>query len=204
MNFKNKEKTGFTIIEVLFSIVVLSLIMVTILMFQKNIFLLNSRSQGNLAVQQEGRKAVKSMTKEFRSISQSSIGSYPISVASDNAFTFYTDADGDGLKERIKYFMNGTTLMRAELKPTGDPAAYVEGNEVVSEFVHDVANGGSPVFSYYDSSYDGSGAPLAAPVNILSIRLIKTDLILDANGAGEPGPVTFTFQVVMRNLKDNL
>ena len=120
MNFTKNKKTGFTIVEVLFSIVILSLVALTILMFQKNIFLLNSRSQGNLAVQQEGRKVIKSMTKEFRSISQSNVGSYPISVASDNAFTFYTDADADGLKERIRYFMNGTTLMmRSEERRVG-------------------------------------------------------------------------------------
>lgn len=204
MDFINKKKTGFTLIEALFSVFVLSLITGAVMMFQKNIFLLNSRSQGNLAVQVEGRNAIKTMTKEFRSISQSSEGAYPISVASSNSFTFYTNADGDGLKERIRYFMNGTTLMRAELIPTGDPVVYDEGNEVVADFVHDTANGGNPIFSYYDSNYDGSGAPLADPVNILDIRLIKTDLIIDANGPAEPGLITFTFQVVMRNLKDNL
>ena len=202
MILKNKQ-LGFTLIEVLVGVFVLGLLVVSIGVFQKNIFFLENLSKSSLEIQQEGRKAIKEMTKEIRSISTSSTGTYPIDTASQNSFTFYSDIDDDGLKERVRYFLEGTTLKKGELKPTGNPVTYDDNNETVVDFVRNIANT-NPIFSYYDSSYDGSGAPIAYPIDIASIRLVKVELVIDGNGSSAPVPVTFTFQVTMRNLKDNL
>ena len=199
-----KDKNGFTIIEILTSIFVLSLIVLLIGSFQKNVFSLNSIIQSGLTVQQEGRKALKTIIPEIRSISSSSTGSYPLAEVQQNSIIFYSDIDGDGLKERLRYFLDGNILKRGVLKPTGDPAQYILGNEAVSEFVHEIANGATDIFNYYDTNYDGATDPLLYPINILNVRLIEITLIIDGNGSRPPVPVTLKSKASMRNLKDNL
>ncbi len=202
MTVKNKQ-LGFTLIEVLVGLFVLGLLAVSVGAFQKNIFFLEGFSRGSLIAQQEGRNAIKEMTKEIRSISSSSTGTYPIDTASQNSFTFYSDIDDDGLKERVRYFLDGTILKKGVLKPVGDPVVYDDNNEVVTDFVRDVINT-NPIFSYYDSNYDGLTPPMTYPIDLASIRLVKIELTIDKNGSRAPSPMTFTFQVTMRNLKDNL
>jgi competence protein ComGC len=201
---KIKSKNGFTIVEVLTSVFVLSLIVLLVGSFQKNVFSLNSIIQSGLTIQQEGRKALKTIIPEIRSISSSSAGAYPLAEVQQNSITFYSDIDGDGLKERLRYFLDGDILKRGVLKPTGSPAQYILENEVVTEFVHNIANGTTSIFSYYDTNYDGMTDPLSDPVNILDVRLVEVTLIMDGNGSKSPAPVTLKSKASMRNLKDNL
>jgi len=201
---KKRNKNAFTLIEVLTVVFVLSLIVLLVAAFQKNVFSLNSIIQSGLTAQQEGRQALKTIIPEIRSISPSSTGSYPLAEVQANSLTFYSDIDDDGLKERLRYFLDGDILKRGVLKPTGDPAQYVLDNEVVTEFVHDITNGATSIFSYYDTNYDGTTDPLSDPVNILDVRLIEITLIIDGNGSNPPEAITLKSKASMRNLKDNL
>jgi len=70
--------------------------------------------------------------------------------------------------------------------------------------VHGVVNGSTPVFTYYNSSYNGNTPPLTLPVSILDVRLIKISIITDDDPSKPPSPINVTTQVSFRNLKDNL
>jgi hypothetical protein len=74
----------------------------------------------------------------------------------------------------------------------------------MTEMVHNITNGNSGIFSYYDSSYDGTTAALTTPVTISAIRLVKVSLVIDADPGKSPTAVTITTQTSIRNLKDNL
>jgi len=65
--------------------------------------------------------------------------------------------------------------------------------------------GGNPLFSYYDSNYNGSGNPLTQPVNINVIRFIKINLTVlkDVTPTGS-GTFTVSSGASIRNLKTNL
>jgi len=132
------------------------------------------------------------------------LGSYPIETAGITAFTFFSDINSDGLKERIRYFLSGTTLMKGVIVPLGSPLQYLSNTEVLTEIVHNVRNGSTPIFTYYDSSYNGSTSPLSQPVSILSVRLVMITLILEGDPNRQPAPITVTTEVSIRNLKDNL
>ena len=204
MTYKfTKKNKGFTVVEILVTLFILTLIGIAVVNFQIDIFSLNRISNNNLVIQEDARQALKNMTAEIRSMSPGNDGSYPISLAATSSLTFYDDADNDSLNERIHYYLSGTTLKKGTLKPTGSPLAYT-GTETTKEIVHNIANATTSIFSYYDTSYDGTSAALAQPVNILSIRLVKVNLIIDDNLLKSPPPLNMTTQVSIRNIKDNL
>lgn len=206
MTFQSQQKinSGFSIIEVIAVIFILSLIGVAVVVFQNDVFSINTIISNSLAAQDEARRTLKMMTNEIRPLSSSSIGAYPIVEAGPTSFIFYTDIDNDQLKERVRYFLDGTILKKGVIKPSGDPLVYNPANEIISEAIHDVANGATPIFNYYDANYDGASSPLAQPVDLLAVRLIKITIVIDRDSNKAPGPITLTTQVSMRNLKDNL
>lgn len=201
---KHDSKSGFTLIEVLVSMFILTLMGLAIYSFQKNIFSFNRIISSGLTVQYEAQRALKSMSAEIRTASPSSLGAYAVVQTATSSFTFYSNIDSDSFKERIRYFIDGTTLKKGVIKPFGTPLTYNPTNEVISELVHDVAIVATSTFSYYDANYDGTTQPLAEPVNIVAIRLVKITIVIDKDPQAPPGPLTLTTQISMRNLKDNL
>lgn len=205
MQYKSFQKSlGFSIIELIISISIMLLIGFTIWIFQKNIFSSNNTISGDVIAQNDVHRAFKEITSEIRSASFSSLGAYPIDNATTTSFIFYSDIDDDGVKERIRYFLDGTIFKKGTLKPSGNPLIYNPTNETISETIHDVDNGTTPIFNYYDTNYDGFTSSLTNPINILAIRLIKITVIIDHDPSKLPSPITFTTQVSIRSLKDNL
>ncbi len=207
MNFfqnRYNSKSGFTVIEILVSIFILTLIGLAVFSFAKNIFSLNRITSDSLTAQGEARRALKSMSAEIRTASPSSLGAYALAQTATSSFTFYSNVDNDSLKERIRYFLDGTTLKRGIIKPSGTPLTYNPANEVISELIHDVANATTSIFSYYDENYDGTTQALIEPINISNVRLVKITVVIDKNPQKSLGPMTLTTQISMRNLKDNL
>lgn len=206
MNLSNHSKfqKGFSVIELLVAIFVLTLIGMAVFVFQKDIFFLNRFLTSSLGAREEARRTLKMITAEVREASPSSIGAYPIAEANSTSFVFYSNIDSDSLKERVRYFLDRTTLKKGVIKPSGNPLSYDPATEAISEVIHDVANGATPIFSYYDTNYDGTTPPLGEPVDIPSIRLVKITILIDKDPLQPPAAIILTTQVSMRNLKDNL
>lgn len=196
--------SGFSVIEALVAIFVVTLVATAVGTFQKDVFALNRIFSSSLIAQDEARRALKTMSATVRSASPSSTGAYALAHVATSSLTFYSNVDGDPLKERIRYFLDGTVLKRGVTKPSGNPLTYNPADETIGELVHDVVNGTTPVFSYYDTTYDGTTPALAEPIDIAVVRLAKITIVIDREPSAPPGPVTLTTQVSMRNLKDNL
>lgn len=203
LNYQN-HKSGFSMIEVMAGVFILTLIGFVIYAFQKNVFSLNRIISSSLTAQNEARRALKIMSAEIRTASPSSLGAYAIAQATASSFTFYSDIDGDSLKERVRYFVEGAILKKGIIKPSGAPLVYNPANEIVSALIHDVANDVTSIFSYYDTDYDGTTQPISEPVNISVVRLVKIYVLIDKNALAPPAPIAVTTQISMRNLKDNL
>lgn len=195
---------AFSLVEIIIVIFVLLLISIAVWTFQSNVFSLNNIISGNITAQEEARSSFKMITAEIRSASPSSTGAYSLSEAGVNSFTFYSDIDDDGLKERIRYFLSSSILKKGIIKPSGNPLVYDPDNEETTEIIHNVYNDTTPIFDYYDANYDGTTDPLVQPVNISAIRLVKITVIVNSASLEAPIFTTFTTQVSMRNLKDNL
>jgi prepilin-type N-terminal cleavage/methylation domain-containing protein len=201
---KNNLQAGFTLTEILVVSFILVIVGIAIVNFQIDLFSLNKVSSDNIVVQEEARRVLKALTAEARGMSPSNMGAYALAEIGTSTITFYTNTDNDTLQERVRYFLAGTTLKKGVIEPTGTPLTYNTNNEVIREVVHDIANGTTSIFTFFDTNYDGTSPALSEPINLPSIRLIKINLIIDRDPLKLPAPLSMTTQVSMRNLKDNL
>lgn len=199
------KQAGFGLVEVIVVASILAFLTFSIGVFGKDIFSINSFVQFGLTNQNEGRKILRPFVSEVRSASQSSLGSYPIATAATSTFTFYTDTDSDGIKERIRYFLDDDELKKGIIIPEGNPLTYDDGSEDVENVIHHVVST-STIFRYYDESYDGtaSSTPLDFPVLVSDIRLVEIIVSIDSDPNRPPEPSTVNTKVSIRNLKNNL
>lgn len=209
LNMKNKfqqkinnEVSGFTLVETLFGLSIFILIVLLMTFFSRNVWIYNSFISGGLVETDAGRQVLKTVTSEIRTASSANTGAYVIAVANPSSFIFYSDIDNDGLKERVRYFLSGTSFQKGVIKPTGSPLTYNVANEKISTLIDKLTN--SILFEYYDRNYDGTGSPLPSPISIPDIRLVKITIIIDKDPNRPPAAMTFSTQVSIRNLKDNL
>ncbi|MFA6077194.1 MAG: prepilin-type N-terminal cleavage/methylation domain-containing protein [Candidatus Paceibacterota bacterium] len=202
-NTKNKKSMrGFTLIEILVSVAIFAVIIGVLTLFSRNVWIYNTFISSGFNNSDVGRQLLKTMVSEIRTASTADTGAYIISAATASSFTFYSDIDNDGLKEKVRYFLTGTTLQKGVIKPTGSPLTYNALNENISTLANNITS--ASIFDYYDKNYDGTTAPLTFPVDIPAIRLIKIIITMDQDPNRPPTPMTLSTQVSLRNLKDNL
>ncbi len=203
-NNKQKKylKSGFTLVEVIIVLAIMSALVTVVSTFQKDVFSLNFNIQSQLNAQLDARHLIKVMVTELRKTSPSISGAYPIELASSTGVTFYADVGNNGSIDRIRYFLSGSTIRKGVITPVGN--VYNAGSEVLTTIMNSVvASSTLPIFQYYSSSYDGTTVPLSVPVDIASIRLVKINIIIDNDPNRSPVPLVVTSNVTLRNLKDN-
>lgn len=202
------KKSGFSIIEFIFAIVIATLIIFIITLFAKNIISLNTSAQSSMTAMLESRKILSVMVAEVRSTVPSALGSYPIESASTSTVIFFADVNSDNIADRIRYFIDPVTkksVRRGVVLATGEPPSYNPGSETFSTLVTDLSNGTSTaLFEYYNGSYAGTSSPLSIPVSIPAIRLIKITIKIERDPSRAPELMTLSSQAELRNLKDNL
>lgn len=199
---KLNTKKGFTLIETLVGVLIFVMIMLAISMFSRNTWIYNSFISAGLNNSSSITKVLKTMSSEIRTASTAETGAYVISNATATSFTFYSDIDSDGAKEKIRYFLSGNLMRKGVTEPTGSPFTYNPANEVITTLIPNVNN--STNFEYFDKNYDGTTPPLSFPVDISSIRLVKINITIDNDPNKAPTANVFSTQISIRNLKDNL
>lgn len=194
---------GFTLIEIVIVCAIIVLLAVVVSGLGRDIFLNNYFLQKSLVAEGDAKGAINKIVKELRGAAPAETGAYPVELASTTAIIFYSDVDSDSQTERIHYFLDGRALKRGLVEPVGQPMVYNTSNETVSILANDMVN--QLVFSYFNSSYDGtaSSSSLVQPVAVQEPRLVKIELLIDANPDRSPKPLYLTSQVMLRNLKDN-
>ncbi len=202
---KESANYGFSILEMLVSVAIISLIGLAVANFQKDIFSLNTHLQDSLSAQLDARKVLRSFIAEVRSASPSSLGGYAIESAGTSSITFYSNIDNDLYKERLRYFLQGSDLKRGVIKPGGNPLVYNPSDEEFDIIARDVVNGtNTPIFDYFDKNFYGTTTPLTSPVDPILVRLIRMTLVIDRDPNKSPEPINVSSQGTLRNLKDNL
>jgi len=198
-----KINSGFVLTELLVSIAILAFIMIGVGSLTGNIFRLQSYNSEAIQEADELRRFMKNFVAELRSAETSDNGGYPIASATASAITFYDDYDNDGKREQIRYYVSGTTLKKGITESSGVPPTYSLANEKTEEVLHYLTNTTS-LFSYYPATYAGTSSPLSFPVDILLVRMVRASTTVDQDPKRDPGPVSDSTQVSIRNLKDNL
>lgn len=196
---------GTLLIELLVTVGILGFMIIAVGAFEASVLFNNKYVGSTLSSAQDARTILRTIVKELRSSAPGNNGAYPIAQTATSSVTFFSDSDGDGLKEQIRYFLSGSTLKRGSIVPTGSPLTYVSVNEKISILASNIKNEPSTaLFEYYDDSYTGTSSSLAQPVTVTSVHLVKIILTIDDDPNSIPIPRTFTSQVTLRNLKDNL
>jgi len=200
-----KNKRGVTLVELIVAVFIFSLIYLAVTAFQKNVWTFSMNINDTLLGQQEAKQSLKTMIKEIRIASAGGDGSYAISETGTSSMTFYSDIDGNGSKEKVRYYLATTTLKKQVTKASGNPLTYPVANAITTELAHSVINSSTtPIFYYYASTYAGTTSSLTSPFDVTAVRLVKVTLTIEKDPRNNPAPMTISSQVEMRNLKDNL
>jgi type II secretory pathway pseudopilin PulG len=198
-----RPQRGFTLIEIVLasSIAFIAIAVVTLLATELTDF--GTTLGTRLEQERELELFMRVIVSELRSIGPAENGAYPIAQAQSQTLTFYGDIDNDGLFERVRYFLDGTTLKKGVIEPTTDlPAQYPPTSETVTEIVHLMVPG--TIFTYFSEGYPPEMSALSAPVNIADIRLITATGTVDADPNALPEPVTLNISATIRNLRGEI
>lgn len=198
-----RDGAGFTLIEVIIVTAIFSIITIAAIALIRDYLRTSDLLTVQMTLQGQGRSALSQMTNDLRRTNQSSLGTAAIESANATSFVFYSNIDGDLYFEKIEYEVVGNELRKSVIKPDGNPLVYNPANETTTILSDKIVNGATPVFSYYNGSYTGTGAALALPVDASAIRFVRVNLILDDNPSAPSSLINMEASVALRNLKDN-
>jgi len=194
------NQRGFTLIEFLIAIAAAGVIGVVVFQFGSQGFENWRLSSARAQTQEQARRALDSMSALLREIRAGDNGAYAIVQAQATSFTGYANVDADDDVEQVQFVLNGTTLERRVIEPSGQPVGYTGAPAVISV----VPNVRALTFEYFDTNYSGTQAALAQPVNISTIRLVRLSVTVDDDPARQPEAISLSTMIHFRNLKDNL
>lgn len=197
-------KNGFTLIELVVSIAIFSVIGLGTILLVSNLFTNSNQQSGLLADTGQARKLSFQMMNELRNSTTGANGAYALDTAGDQQLTFYSNSDSDAALERIRYYVSNGKLYKGVTEPTGN--SYNLANEVSTVVQNNLANGATPIFYYYDGSYNGTTNNfLTQPVNTTAVKLIKLNLqVYNKAGVKKTNFYTITGSATIRNVKTNL
>ena len=202
-----KNTSGYSILEIIVAMSIF-LIAITIVSgfirrgYESNRFTLELLDAVNFA-----KKGIDAMAKEIREANYAENGDYPLVEAKDQSIIFYSDVDSDTSVERIRYYINGTDLMKGVIEPTtSQPIQYPSASENITVITQYIRNGASPIFYYYNGDYpaDTANNPLTTPANVNNIKLVRLFLKINIDPIKAPGDFNLEIFSQLRNLKNNL
>ncbi|HEX8947013.1 MAG TPA: type II secretion system protein, partial [Candidatus Paceibacterota bacterium] len=174
---------GFTLIEMLVTIAVFSVASVALAFVIQYFYRTNAYVFEQTAAVESARNGIIHAMRDLREASYGSDGSYPIVSAATSSVTFYVDEKGDGVIDRVRYYLGGTTLYRGVTAPAGNPPSYTgqsEATDTIATYVH--MSPSTPIFRYYDAN----GTELVPPVDVADIASVNTTVTVNLNPARAP------------------
>ncbi len=195
---------GFTLLEVLIAMAITTVAVGIITYYAVDLSNFGTDLGTRLDTERELELTLRTMLTEIRSMGNADNGAYPIATATGTTFTFFSDVDGDGKLEQVRYFLDGTTLKKGVTHSTGSaPPVYDQTGEVVTDVVRYMTPG-QTVFSYYPDGYPPETGPLIAPIDVSRIRAIGVTGTVDKDPNQPPLPVTLSVIITIRNLRGQI
>jgi hypothetical protein len=136
--------------------------------------------------------------KAIREATHSSAGAYPVITFGPSEFAFYANIDSDPFIERIRYFLQGTSLMREVTDPSGDPPVYgaVQVTSIISETVRNLEQD-IDLFAYYDAE----GDLITDYSDIGAVRFVTMNIVVNVNPDRLPNQLTLRSSAALRNVR---
>ncbi len=154
----------------------------------------------------EARSVSIAFVNEIRDATYGADGSYPLGQASTTQIIFFSPYnESSGSADRIRYFFASSTLYKGVTTPSG--TAYILAQEKVTPVLHAVMSTTTPIFTYYDGTYNGGTTtlPLVQPVNVTRVTFAQLSVsVLSQDRRNATSTFIITTGSSIRNLKTNL
>lgn len=201
---KINQKSGFALVEILVVAGLLVVFTGALAVFSRDLFVFNERYNLSFSADSNAKSALKRLTAELRAAETSAMGGFPIESAATNSIIFFSDPDKDGVRERLRYYIENGSLVRSITEPKGNPASYFNEDEKSQDLIVDLLTASSS-FLYFGNNYDGSASssPLLSPINPQDIKMARFVFVIQASNAKAPTAYVVQSEVMIRNLKDN-
>lgn len=151
-------------------------------------------------------RTVNMIVKDVRRARQADNGDYPIESGGNDDLQVYIDIDGDGMTERVHYYLSNGSIYRGVTKPNATlPVTYPAGDQTTSLLAQYISNTpADPVFYYYNEDYpsDIISNPLTAPISVQDVRLIKVHLLVNIDPVHAPNNINVESFAELRNLNN--
>jgi Tfp pilus assembly protein PilV len=151
-------------------------------------------------------RTVEVIVRDIRRARQADNGDYPIESGGDSDLKVYIDIDGDGVTERVHYYLSNGSVFRGVTKPNATvPITYPSGDQTTLLLAQYISNTSSdPVFFYYNKNYpsDTINNPLATPIAVENVRLIKVHLLVNIDPVHAPDNINVESFAELRNLNN--
>lgn len=194
-----KKNRGISLIESVVAISIFALVIFSITYLLVSFYRYNAHGfQQTAAIDSAGR-GIEPTINDIREMDFSDDGAYPIISASTSTFSFYSDIDADSGIEKVRLFLEGTTLKKGVTKSAGDPPIYTGQPETIFILSRDVRNItlGNDVFLYFDEN----GAAVSDLTKIFDIAFVKMNVTVNVNPALSPNDFTLRASTAFRNIK---
>jgi prepilin-type N-terminal cleavage/methylation domain-containing protein len=197
---------GMTLIEVLIAMSITVIIMqgfttMFLRAWQSNKFTLEMGLASSAA-----QRAVNKIGVELRGVQQAAHGTYPIISATASELIVYTDIEDDGVVERVRYYIDTTNKqLKVGIRDpdtTVQPPTYAAGDGLTRILAYNVVNTSSaqPLFAYYADNYPTVTSPIASPVDVSKIQLIRVQVFVNIDPNQAPNNIILQSFVDLRNL----
>jgi prepilin-type N-terminal cleavage/methylation domain-containing protein len=203
VNSSFRRRAGFSLFEIIIVVAIFATMISAVAKLKNTTELMQEIVGQKMTSGQDIEQVLQIMSSEIRAAGPSALGAYPIESASTSSFVFFSDVDRDGVFERIRYFLETSTIRQGIIKPTGTPAGYPPGEEIFSLVTDNVIiSSTTPLFAYFDSAYTGTQtSSLPLPIEVTKIRTVKINIYRDTKPGTAPAPSLFTAEVTLRNLR---
>jgi len=210
------QTKGFTLIETIIVVTIFSVLIFLVSSALIDIFSNSNQEMVSLESIDQARLTLAVFGNEIRNALSGSDGSYVLNKTGDYELTFFSNYKiANNAVARIRYFVSnndcdevvpsGNTLCKGIVLPSGTPAVYNLSLEKITTAIAKIATPSSPVFYYYDSSYDGLTNALLQPVNINQVRYVKTSVsVLNQLVPNSTSAFIISAGATTRSIKDNL
>jgi type II secretory pathway pseudopilin PulG len=189
---------GMTLIETVVWVSITTALMLAIVTSVQYFYRTNNYAVEQAAAVSSAQRGIESMVKTMREGSYSSNGAYPIISMSTSSVAFYADTDTDPFIERLRFFVEGNSLKRGVIDPSGDPPVYTNPETIssVSDYVRNIDQNVA-TFRYYDIN----GTLMTDLTDISELRFIEVTIVVNINPFRLPNQFTLRSTAALRNLR---
>jgi len=187
-----------TLIETVVWVSITSMLLLAIVQSVQYFYRTNTYAVEQGAAITSGQRGIEGMTKVIREAAYSSNGAWPVISMATSSFAFYADVDSDPFIERIRFYVQGNSLMRGIIDPSGDPPVYTNPEQIstISDYIRNNEQS-VLLFKYYDKN----GVLMTDMSRIAEVRFIELTVVVNIDPNRLPNQFTLRSTAALRNIK---